>query len=226
MDYSDNVTSNIMSVYIEKINVTFVAVGISVIDVSTGNNYVYQIDEKLDQDYWKDELSRLINYYSPKEFIFQTNNFNLTHDDIMNFWDINTQNVQINHYNRRYFRRYNLSNEFLQKVFNFESQITPIEELNMFHCSQLKNSYIYMLQYIYEQKQDIIKNINYPEKINDIKHLSIAANGVRQLNVIQNYSYYKGKNESLYSICDECGFIGGKRLLKERLLYPSIEPMY
>ena len=28
MDYSDNVTSNIMSVYIEKINVTFVAVGI------------------------------------------------------------------------------------------------------------------------------------------------------------------------------------------------------
>ena len=224
MDYSDSVTSNIMSVYIEKINVTFVAVGISVIDVSTGNNYVYQIGEKLDQDYWKDELSRLINYYSPKEFIFQTNNFNLTHDDIVNFWDVNTQNVQINHYNESILEGITYQNEFLQKVFNFESQITPIEELNMFHCSQLRNSYIYMLQYIYEQKQDIIKNINYPEKINDIKHLSIAANGVRQLNVIQNYSYYKGKNESLYSICDECGFIGGKRLLKERLLYPSIEP--
>ena len=223
MDYSDNVTSNIMSVYIEKINVTFVAVGISVIDVSTGNNYVYQIDEKLDQDYWKDELSRLINYYSPKEFIFQTNNFNLTHNDIVNFWDVNTQNVQINHYNNSIIEGITYQNEFLQKVFNFESQITPIEELNMFHCSQLRNSYIYILQYIYEQKQDIIKNINYPEKINDIKHLSIAANGVRQLNVIQNYSYYKGKNESLYSICDECGFIGGKRLLKERLLYPSID---
>ena len=223
MDYSDSVTSNIMSVYIEKINVTFVAVGISVIDVSTGNNYVYQIGEKLEQDYWKDELSRLINYYSPKEFIFQTNNFNLTHDDIVNFWDVSTQNVQINHYNESILEGITYQNEFLQKVFNFESQITPIEELNMIHCSQLRNSYIYMLQYIYEQKQDIIKNINYPEKINDIKHLSIAANGVRQLNVIQNYSYYKGKNESLYSICDECGFIGGKRLLKERLLYPSIE---
>ena len=48
-----------------------------------------------------------------------------------------------------------------------------------------------MLQYIYEHKQDIIKNINYPEKNNDIHHLSIASNGVRQLNVIQNYSYYK-----------------------------------
>ena len=224
MDYSDNVTSNIMSVYIEKINVTFVAVGISIIDVSTGNNYVYQIGEKLDQDYWKDELSRLINYYSPNEFIFQTNNFNLNHDDIVNFWDVSTQNVQINHYSESILESISYQNEFIQKVFNFESQITPIEALNMVHCSELRNSYIYMLQYIYEQKQDIIKNINYPEKINDIKHLSIAANGVRQLNVIQNYSYYKGKNESLYSICDECGFIGGKRLLKERLLYPSIEP--
>jgi len=224
MDYSDNVTSNIMSIYIEKINVTFIAVGISIIDVSTGNNYIYQIDEKLDQDYWKDELSRLINYYSPKEFIFQTNNFNLIHEDILNFWDVSTLNVQINHYNEGILESISYQNEFLQKVFNFESQITPIEELNMIHCSQLRNSYIYMLQYIYEQKQDVIKNINYPEKINDIKHLSIAANGVRQLNVVQNYSYYKGKNESLYSICDECGFIGGKRLLKERLLYPSIEP--
>ena len=34
----------------------------------------------------------------------------------------------------------------------------------------------------------------------------------------------RGKNESLFSICDECGFVGGKRLLKERLLYPSINP--
>ena len=224
MEYSDNITSIIMSVYIEKINTTFVAAGISVIDVSTGNNYVYQIGENLDQDYWKDELSRLINYYSPKEYLFQTKGFNLTQDDIVNYWDVNTQNVLINHYKENIFEGVSYQNEFLQKVFHFESQVTPIEELNMIHCSELRNSYIYMLQYIYEHKQDIIKNINYPEKINDIHHMSIASNGVRQLNVIQNYSYYKGKNESLYSICDECGFIGGKRLLKERLLYPSIEP--
>jgi DNA mismatch repair protein MutS len=190
MEYSDNVTSNIMSVYIEKISATFVAVGISVIDVSTGNNYVYQIDENLDPDYWKDELSRLINYYSPKEFLFQTKGFNLTHDDTVNYWDVNTPNVLINHYNENIFESIVYQNEFLQKVFHFESQISPIEELNIIHCYQLRNSYIYMLHYIYEHNQDIIKNINYPEKINDIKHLSIAANGVSQLNVVQNYSFY------------------------------------
>jgi len=79
-----------------------------------------------------------------------------------------------------------------------------------------------MLQYIHEHKVDLVRNINLPEHIDNIHHLSLTSNSVRQLNVIQNYSYYKGKNESLYSICDECGFIGGRRLLKERLLYPSI----
>ena len=98
MEYSDNVTSNIMSVYIEKINATFVSVGISVIDVSTGNNYVYQIDENLDPDYWKDELSRLINYYSPKEYLFQTKNLKLTQDDIVNYWDVNTHNINMCYY--------------------------------------------------------------------------------------------------------------------------------
>ena len=81
-----------------------------------------------------------------------------------------------------------------------------------------------MLQYIYEHKIDILRNINFPEDIENIHHLSLTSNSVRQLNVVNNYSYYKGKNESLFSICDECGFIGGKRLLKERLLYPSINP--
>ena len=223
MKYTDTTTSNIMSVYIEQITNNFIAVGISIIDVSTGNNYVYQIGENLDPDYWRDEMSRLINNYSPKEYIFQTKEFELTHEDIVNYWDVHTQSVQINHYTDNTFQSIAYQNEFLQKVFEFESLVTPIEHLNMIHNDEMRCSYVYLLQYVYEHNEGIIKNINEPQKVSDIHHMVIACNGVRQLNVIQNYSYYKGKNESLYSICDECGFIGGKRLLKERLLYPSID---
>ena len=46
---------------------------------------------------------------------------------------------RLNHYNNSILEGIvSYQNEFLQKVFNFESQITPIEELNMFHCSQLR----------------------------------------------------------------------------------------
>ena len=46
MEYNDSISSHIMSVFIEQISKSFIAVGISIIDVSTGNNYVYQIGEK------------------------------------------------------------------------------------------------------------------------------------------------------------------------------------
>lgn len=222
MEYSDTTTSHIMSVFAEKITNSFVAVGVSIIDVSTGNNYVYQIGENLDPNFWKDELSRLINYYSPREFIFHTKGLDLSEQDVINYWDIQGSTLQINHYKDHSMITIDYQNELLQKVFQFESLITPIEELDMVYTSELRNSYVYLLQYIYEHTQDIVRNIHPPQKINDIHHLSLTSNSVRQLNVVQNYSYYKGKNESLYTICDECGFIGGKRLLKQRLLYPSI----
>ena len=81
-----------------------------------------------------------------------------------------------------------------------------------------------MLQYIYEHKVDILRHIEEPKEIQDINYLSLTSNSIRQLNVINNYSYFKGKNESLLSICNNCSTSMGRRLLKERLLYPSIKP--
>jgi DNA mismatch repair protein MutS len=213
-----------MSIYIEKITSEFISVGISIIDVSTGKNYVYQIGKNLDSQFWKDELSRLINYYSPKEYLFQLKNIELSYDDIVNYWDVSNSVIQINHYKDKIYETIKYQNELLQNIFQFKSLLIPIEELNFVYKNELRNSYIYMIQYIYEHKVDSIRNINLPEDIENIHHLLLTSNSVRQLNVISNYSYYKGKYESLYSICNSCGFIGGKRLLKERLLYPSIDP--
>ncbi len=222
-DFNNEVNNYMMSIYIEQIS-TWVGVGISIIDISTGKNYVYQIGDNQDTNYWKDELNRLINYYSPKEFLFQISNIDLSQDEIINYWDIQNATIQVNHYKDKTYESIVYQNELLQKVFEFNTSLSPLEQLDMIHKHELCKSYVYMLQYIYEHKVDILRNINLPETIDNIHHLSLTSNSVRQLNVINNYSYYKGKNESLYSICDECGFIGGRRLLKQRLLYPSIKP--
>lgn len=213
-----------MSVYIEGITDTFVSVGISIIDISTGKNYIYQIGENLDHNYWKDELHRLLTCYNPRECLFQLQNIQLTYDDIINYWDINEASIQINHYTDSCYHTITYQNELLQKVFQFTNSLSAIENLHMVHNNEQRISYIYMLQYIYEHKVDIVRNIDLPEDIDNIHYLSLTSNSVRQLNVVSNYSYYKGKNESLLSITDECGSVGGRRLLKERLIYPSISP--
>ena len=132
MEYNDTETSHIMSVYIEKISQSFIGVGISVIDVTTGNNYIYQIGENLDPNFWKDELSRLINYYSPKEFLFQTQNYELFEKDIINFWDIQSSILQINHYKEPLFQSIEYQNELLQKYFSLK-RLSPIEQLDLVH---------------------------------------------------------------------------------------------
>ena len=47
-----------------------------------------------------------------------------------------------------------------------------------------------MLQYIYEHKVDILRHIEEPKEIQDINYLSLTTNSIRQLNVINNYSYF------------------------------------
>ena len=84
--------------------------------------------------------------------------------------------------------------------------------------------HIYLLQYIKDHIAKTLQNIEIPEFINDNQCLCLTSNSIRQLNVINNYSYFKGKNESLLSVCNMCVTPMGRRLFKERLLYPSINP--
>jgi DNA mismatch repair protein MutS len=224
-EFNSDDNNYLMSIYIEKIS-HWIAVGISVIDISTGKNYVYQVGENIDNNFWKDEISRLINYYSPKEFIFQTLHLSLSESDIRNYWNIQNSIVRVNHYKDKSYENITYQNELLQKVFQFESEQSPIEQLDMTYKYELCKSYIYLLQYIYEHKVDSLRNINLPELIENIHSLSLTSNSSRQLNIVNNYSNYRGKYDSLYSICNSCGFVGGRRLLKHRLLYPSLDNVF
>ena len=66
-------------------------------------------------------------------------------------------------------------------------------------------------------------NIDVPESIEDSKYLVLSNDSVRQLNVCDNYSFYKGSNKDLLSLLNKCVSIIGKRTYKNRLLYPCID---
>ena len=52
-----------------------------------------------------DEISRLINFYNPSELLFQTENYELTRDDVINKWDLNHECFRINHLNDPVFKK-------------------------------------------------------------------------------------------------------------------------
>lgn len=226
-DYNNNDSNFLMSIYLERFDSKLkdtISVGISIIDLTTGKNYVKEFKSYIDINYWSDELSRFINFYNPVEILIQLENYELTQDDIINKWDIYHNSIQINHYDSSDYKKISYQNEILLKVFDIKSIVSPIEYLDLDDKNECRLSYIYMLQYIYEHKIDILRHIENPVEIKDINYLSLTSNSIRQLNVVNNYSYFKGKNESLLSICNNCYTSMGRRLLKERLLYPSIKP--
>ena len=147
-----------MSIYIEKFitkTKDVISVGISVIDLTTGLNYINEVKSVEETNYWCDEISRFINFYNPVELLIQTENYELTHDDVINKWDIYHNSIQINHYSSKDYNKINYQNEMLIKVFDIKSIISPIEYLDLENKNECRNSYIYMLQYIYEHKVDI-----------------------------------------------------------------------
>ena len=52
-------------------NTSTISIGFSAINIATGKSYIHKIiSHKRDGNLWKDELFRLIHYYSPSEIIF------------------------------------------------------------------------------------------------------------------------------------------------------------
>ena len=190
-----------------------------------GKNYLHSILNYIeDSCSWRDEIGRYIHYYNPSEIIFHSKNMELTTDTIIQNWDISHNSIQINLYKDNVFHKLSYQNEFLQGIFKLKSMMSPIEAFDLEKNPELVVSYIYLLKYVHDHRADILSNIENPEIVVNDQHLCLTSNSIRQLNVINNYSYFKGKNESLLSVTNSCVTPMGRRLCKERLLYPSINP--
>ena len=101
-----------------------------------------------------DEISRLINFYNASELIFQTENFNLTQDDVLNKWDINHDCFRINHLNDTILKKPSYQNDILRQIFNMNTMLNPMDELNINIKNELRLSYMYMIFYIKEHKNN------------------------------------------------------------------------
>ena len=220
-NYNKSDNNFLMSIFIENYKGVH-SVGVASIDLSRGKNYLHSMISKIEDKNYLDEIGRFIHFYNPSEIIFHTKNITLEKEDIIQKWDISHQSIQCNHYKEDKYFKLSYQNEFLQHIFKIESQVSVIEELDLERNPELIVSYIYLLQYIHDHRVDILSNIEKPEIVYDTNYLSLTSDSIRQLNVINNYSYFKGKNESLLSVTNVCVSPMGRRLCKERLLYPSV----
>jgi len=221
------IENNLMSIFIEK-NIfnhkTHYSAGISIINVSTGKSKITNVIQNAeDENYTQNEIKRIISYYNPVEIIVHTKDFSLEKENFINIYDLNHDNIYFNLFtNESEFTQNSYQNDLLQKVFKFNSINTPIEELNLEMKNEVLLSYIYLLNFVYQHKSNLIENIDKPDELNDNNYLILSADSVRQLNVLNNYSFYTGRNKDLFSLLNKTVTQIGKRTYKNRLLYPCL----
>ena len=216
--YIDNITqlSNyLVCVYTETYNnITYGY--LSAIDFNTGDSKVYTtFDNISNKNKCENDIFRFIHSLNPKEVLFNQNDYNK--DQLTNKYKLTEKIVHTRVIPKEY-KKLPYQNQFLRKIFN-PTNCEPIEYIELTSYPDLVISFIFLLQFAYEHDHTIIKKIKKPYIILDKNHLILNNDSIYQLNVI-NTDKKSTKFSSLFNLVDNTVTNMGKRLLKERLLYP------
>ena len=225
--------NNIVSVYIvesssHKSNNHIFSFGISCIDLSTGNNNIYEHQNiYYEKSAFLEEIYRFIETYNPIEIlvycqcleklkISEIRNKLYFPNRIIHYLDT----VQSKFFNVDY------QNQFLKKIFPEHGALSPIEFLDMTQKTNVIISYLILLNYAYEHNERIIEKIKVPQNWEYEKHLILYNNSIYQLNIVEHNNQHNAQNnkeckyKSLYNVIQKTSTNMGKRLLKHRLTNP------
>ena len=209
----------IMVLYYEEID-NILIVGITGVDLTTGRSFIYEnASSKSDPQYTLDETYRLITIYNPCEILILSDKLNdNTKKTILNIinnnclihpkWDDYELNTNI--------KKIDYQNKILEKSFINKSMLSIIEYLNLEKYSLGRLSFCCLLQFAYDHNNEIIKELQIPELIDNSKNLAIEFNSSLQLNIISNNINEK----PLIDILNRCKTAFGSRIFKERFLNP------
>ena len=202
-------------------------VGLSAIDLSTGQNIIYQGSvNSYDKNALLEDIYRFIESNNPKEILFYSNELSkVSTNEIRQ--TLNSMNRIVHlHFNdiEKKFFQISYQNAFLGKIFPNHGLLSPIEFLDFERKYEALVSYLLLLQFSYEHNERIIEKIQKPTIWEYHDHLILYHNTIYQLNIISTDSYKevnnKCKYKCLYDIINKTSTSLGKRLLKYRIMNP------
>lgn len=227
-DYNQSDSNYLVSMFIASYptveNVPIVSVGLSAIDISTGKNFVHSVQSSVsDPKIWKDEVFRLIHNYGPKEVLIHCEESSDVLEEWCHFWNLKRENVYWNFCESKEFLKPSYQNAYYRKIYTDCGSLTPIEYLGFERCPEITMSHIYMIEFIYQHKIENIREIHCPTIENSQTHLILSHNCMYQLYLIGQKEHASETYDSLLSLLNRCKTAIGRRLCRERLLYPILD---
>jgi DNA mismatch repair protein MutS len=229
------ITNNIVSIYIEVLKETFckedyiIAVGLSCIDVTTGENTVLEVySQEKNAISAIQEIYRYLSITRPREVILNLDKKNNDYESFLfSVLQLDKISTYINRIVEKEFLKVEYQTNFLSKVFYNSKNI--IEDLSLERIYYGCVSYIILLQYCYEHNTNCIEKINSPNTawLDVDNYLVLAHNAIDQLNILPCNQNVKSKHnrsnkniDSLFSVVNYTKTALGKRYLMNMLTNP------
>ena len=239
---STNLTNNLTCIWIELINNKmllkgkYVVVGVANIYIYTGKTSIFQFKETyINNPTTYDELERYISIYNPNEVIIISNLTESEVDDVINYTNIRCNSIhKINTSENN-----EKTGQFISRAKNCEKQNYQKEILNKFYKiydydvfvqnfyenNIATQAYCFLLDFVYQHNPNLVLKISEPIFENCSERLILANHSLKQLNVIDDYSY-TGKYSSVLKMLNGCLTPMGKRKFAHMFLNPTTNITY
>jgi len=207
----------------------FIIASVCYIDVNTNNSYIFETSE-LDSQLNLEDISKLISTNKPSEIVIFTDIKTKTEEKILKILNEYIYKIPVTCIHNKidslipdvYFKL-SYQSTVLKKVFKNTNMLSVIEYLDLESHPLSIICYTYLLQFIYEHNEKILKGLVKPVFIENEKYMCLVNNVLENLNITSNNTI---KTSSILNLLNDCKTSMGKRYFKQSLLNPLINPVY
>ena len=210
----------------QKNNQVLACIGMSAIDVSTGEVLIHESHSQMNDDkLGLDETIRFLNSIVPKEtIIFKENLQRLTDDYIIEYLDLRGKFYQFRDINKEH-NKLLYQKKILEKVYPDRENMTSIVDTlglskTIFACKSLVN----LLTYVSDHYEDLVKGVSEPVFYLSNMFMTLGNDAINQLNIVDNKNIIDApgavKFHNLLDVINKASTGMGKRYVKMRLISP------
>jgi DNA mismatch repair protein MutS len=234
-DSSGNST-NIMSIFLAETHDShghcFLSGGIAVADVQTGHTVTFETRSDSVEDDPKmamDELYRMVNAFSPKEVMLHMPSVKMVTDQqVLTFLELSDVKTHLGIYDKHRPSLLGTTSilDTLQKVFppKVTGMVDPVTYVGLEKSPYALSAYVYLILMTYKHSEALVKQLSKPSIWNTNRHLVIASNAVKQLNVVPDRGNISNCGiDSLKTCLDHTVTAVGKRAFHNRLMSPTVD---
>lgn len=204
-------------------------VGMSAIDVSTGEVYVHESYSLMNDDkLGLDETIRFLNSISPKEIIINKENLQkLTDDYMIEYLELEGKYYTFKDINKDHTRLIYQKKVLEQAYPERESLTSIIDTLGLSKTMYARKSLVCLLTYVSDHHDDLIKGLNDPVFYLNDTNMILGNDAVNQLNIVDGSKIEMPgtiKYHNLLDVINKASTGMGKRYIKMKLMSPYVDP--